>query len=361
MTSKNLLALSNILWAQRDLLYEMIGIKHRLRRTSVLTDAELVRIAQRGDATSLGILLERHRAPLHALALRFLGHGPDAQDAVQDAFLIALRTIDRLRESEAVGGWLRGILRNVCLRRLRERKQGEILFEKELPRGSVGSGFLESSVEETIDRMAMREWVWSALGKLPEDLQVTAMLRYFGTYASYEEISATLGVPMGTVKSRLNTAKLRLAEALLQTASLEHDEARRIVEARTNFFEAAYAEYNRAEGYDILSSAYSEEMMFSLPDGRVFTHGREYITKEWRETLEIGVQMRPEEVISSKDVAVIECDVDSPPEHPEHCPPVISQVAVYREGRIYRLHWYFPLRPAREEHWEETLPPEAEG
>ena len=205
-----------------------------------MTDAELVRTAQGGDATSLGVLLERHRAPLHALALRFLGHGPDAQDAVQDAFLIALRTIDRLREPEAVGGWLRGILRNVCLRRLRERSQGESLFEEELPRSSVGSGFLESSVEETIDRMAMREWVWSALGELPENLQVTAMLRYFGGHSSYEEISATLGVPMGTVKSRLNTVKLRLAEALLQTAGLEHDETHRLAEARTNFFEAAY-------------------------------------------------------------------------------------------------------------------------
>jgi DNA-directed RNA polymerase specialized sigma24 family protein len=59
----------------------------------VLSDAELVRTAQGGDAASLGILLERHRAPLYALALRFLGYGPDAQDAVQDAFLIALRAI----------------------------------------------------------------------------------------------------------------------------------------------------------------------------------------------------------------------------------------------------------------------------
>ncbi len=113
----------------------------------MLSDAELARAAQSGNAASLGILLERHRAPLYALALRFLGHGPDAQDAVQDAFLTALRTIDRLREPEAVGGWLRGIVRNVCLRRLRERRQGEILFEEELP-GRVESGFLESSVEE---------------------------------------------------------------------------------------------------------------------------------------------------------------------------------------------------------------------
>jgi len=326
----------------------------------VLSDAELARIAQGGDATSLGVLLERHRAPLYALALRFLGHGHDAQDAVQDAFLIALRTIERLREPEAVGRWLRGILRNVCLRRLRERRQGEILFEEDLPQG-VGSGFLESSVEEAIDRLAMREWVWSALGELPEDLQATAMLRYFGSHSSYEEISATLGVPMGTVKSRLNTVKLRLAEALLQTAGLEHDETRRLAEARANFFEAAYVEINQAKGYETLASAFSEDLIFSVSNGRVFTRGYEFLVKDMERDLEIGVKTHPKEVISSKDVTVLECDFKSPPDDPDHCPSGVSQVAVYRAGRIHRVHWYLPPRPVREGYWEEALPPAAEG
>jgi RNA polymerase sigma factor (sigma-70 family) len=323
----------------------------------VLSDAELARIAQRGDAASIGILLERHRAPLYALALRFLGHGPDAQDAVQDTFLIALRTIDRLREPEAVGGWLRGIVRNVCLSRLRER-QGEILLE-EFPR-RVESSFLESSVEETIDRMAMREWVWSALGRLSEDLQVTAMLRYFGSHCSYEEISATLGVPIGTVKSRLNTVKLKLAEALLQTADLEHDETRRLAETRVNFFEAAYMEINQAKGYEILASAFSEDLIFSVSNGRVFTRGYEFLVKDMERDLEIGVKTHPKEVISSKDVTVLECDFTSPPDDPHHCPSGVSQVAVYRDGSIHRVHWYLPPRPPREGNWEETLPPAAE-
>ena len=93
----------------------------------MLGDAELARAAQNADAASLGILLERYRASLYALALRFLGHGPEAQDAVQGTFLIALNNIDRLREAEMVAGWLRGILCNVGLRRLRERR-GEILI-----------------------------------------------------------------------------------------------------------------------------------------------------------------------------------------------------------------------------------------
>jgi RNA polymerase sigma factor (sigma-70 family) len=164
----------------------MIEIEHRQRRTSVLGDAELVRAAQNGDAASLGILLERCQASLYALALRILGRGPQAQDAVQDTFLIALGSIDRLREPEAVGGWLRGILRNVCLRRLRERR-GEILFDQPLRR--VEERSLESPAEEAIDRLAMREWVSTALSELPEALRVTAILRYFGSYSSYEEIS----------------------------------------------------------------------------------------------------------------------------------------------------------------------------
>src|SRR5919112_5825820 len=101
----------------------MIELQQYPRRTLVLSDAELVKAAQSGDAVSLGVVLERYRAPLYARALRMLGHGPQAQDAVQDAFVIALSNIDRLRKPEAVEGGLRGILRNVCLMWIREERK----------------------------------------------------------------------------------------------------------------------------------------------------------------------------------------------------------------------------------------------
>ena len=96
------------------------------------SDARLAVAAQRGDVASLGILLERHRASMHTLALRILGHKPEAQDAVRDAFLVALSSIDRLREPEAVGGWLRSILRNLCYTRLR-KGGGEIPLDELSP------------------------------------------------------------------------------------------------------------------------------------------------------------------------------------------------------------------------------------
>lgn len=235
-----------------------------------MSDIELARAAQNGDAAGLGVLLERHRSALYALALRILGHGPEAQDAVQDAFFVALSSIDRLREPEAVGRWLRGILRNVCLMRLRE-KRGEILFE-ERPH-HVEESVFESSAEEAIDRLALREWVWAALYELPEVLRVTAMLRYFGSYPSYEEIAAVLSVPVGTVRSRLNQAKLKLAEALLKTARLEHDEARKITESQTRYFTAVFDEYNRGHGYETLVSALSNDLLYARSDGAAGSGG----------------------------------------------------------------------------------------
>lgn len=299
----------------------------------MLGDVELVRAAQNGDAVSLGILLERYQAALYALALRMLGHGPQAQDVLQDTFLIALGSIDRLREPEAVGAWLRGILRNLCFRRLRERRR-EFLFDQ--PLRPLEERSLESPTEEAIDRLAMREWVSTALSELPEVLRVTAILRYFGSYSSYEEISTILGVPVGTVRSRLNQVKIKLAEALLKTAGLAHDEARRLTESETRFFEAAWDEYNRGQGYELFASALSEDPAFVLSDGSVQGHG--WLVEEFEGDLEAGMKLHLTNVIASKDVTVVEGDYENPPDNPFRCPPAISMVSFYRDGRIPRMH-----------------------
>src|SRR4051812_35130969 len=81
-------------------------------------------LAQPSYARNESIHLFPKRSPDHAL-----GYTPEAQDAVQEAFLIALRKIDQLREPEAVSGWLRAIMRNVCLSQIR-KGQEEILFDE---------------------------------------------------------------------------------------------------------------------------------------------------------------------------------------------------------------------------------------
>ena len=312
----------------------------------MLSDAELVRVAQNGDAVSLGVLLERHRASLYALALRMLGHGPETQDAVQDAFVVALSSIGRLREPEAVGGWLHGILRNMCLMRLRERHR-EVLFD-EFP-GRLEQGLSESAAEKTIDRLALREWVWTALSELPEPLRVTAMLRYFGAYPSYEEISTILGVPMGTVKSRLNQVKAKLAEALLRTAGLEHDEARLLGESQARYWAAALDEMNRGEGYEMFVGAFSDDPVWAYSDGTVGC-GRAFLAAFLEDDVETGVKLHLTNVLGSKDITIIENDFENPHDDPIHCPPATSMVFFYRDGRIHRARQYYAPRPEEGRH-----------
>ena len=314
-------------------------------RGQVPSDAELVRAARRGDAASLGVLLERYRAPLYARASGILGYGPEAEDAVQDTFLVALRKIDGVREPRAVGGWLHAVLRNVCLMRLRAGQ--EELLSEELDQHPERR-WSESSAEKSIERLAMREWVWTALSELTETLRVTAMLRYFGSHASYEEIAAILGVPVGTVRSRLNQVKLKLADALLETAGLEHSEARLLSESQTRYFAAATDEINGGKGYDILADAYSDDPELVLPGGRVL-HGRSYLIEDLDEDLNAGIKMHLTNVIASKDVTVIEADFENPSDDPFHCPPATTQVHFRRGDKTQRVHVYFAPRPKREE------------
>jgi len=311
----------------------------------VLSDADLVRAAQGGDSLSLGILLERYRASLHGRALGILGYGPQAEDAVHDTFLIALRKIDRVREPAAVGGWLHTVLRNVCLTRLRAA-QGEILSEG--MHRHVEQRSLELSAEEAIDRLAMREWVWTALSELSEALRVTAMLRHFGSYSSYEEISAILGVPVGTVRSRLNQVKVKLADALLETAGLAHGDARRLTESRTRYFAAAMEEISGGKGYDAFADAFAEDPELVLSNGKVL-RGRRHLIEDLEGDLTAGTKMHLTDVIAGKDVTIVETDFGNPPEDPFRCPPATTQVHFQRGGETQRVHLYFAPRPQGKE------------
>src|ERR687890_540222 len=183
------------------------------RRSLAITDAELVSATRVGDTASLGLLLQRHRAALYAAAVALLGSGERAQDAVQEACLIAMRRLPELRDPAAFGPWLRAIGRNVCLM---ERRRGG----RELLVGDpADEGGLLAEGERELERHVLREWVWGAVDALPEVQRLAVMLRYFGRECSYEEIAEICAVPVGTVRSRLNAARHALAEQLLAEAA----------------------------------------------------------------------------------------------------------------------------------------------
>src|SRR6478609_2710313 len=95
----------------------------------VATDADLVAAARGGDGAALGLLLERHRPRLFATAVRLLGYRPDAEDAVQETCLAAMRHIGSVRDPESVGAWLQAVVRRACMQHERRRRNGELLTD----------------------------------------------------------------------------------------------------------------------------------------------------------------------------------------------------------------------------------------
>jgi RNA polymerase sigma factor (sigma-70 family) len=301
------------------------------------SDGELARAAQAGDVASLGALLERYRAPLHAAALRIVGHG-SAEDAVQETFVIALRRIGELRDPDAVGGWLHAVLRSVCLMSVRRERAVE-------PRERVladGDADVERSVEEVVDGLALRDWVWTALSALPAPLQATVLLRWFGSHSSYAEIAAILDVPVGTVRSRLSEAKRRLGEALLASAGLAHDGARRARERGVALYGEALDDYVR---WDAFARTFSDDVVVVRARGDE-VRGRRAVTAVVAAYPEAGVELRPTRVLAGERVTILEGRFVG--RHPYGCPPETSQVHFHRaDGLTERVHLHYAR--AREE------------
>src|SRR5919198_5930745 len=242
-------------------------------------DAALVRAAQAGDVAALGALLERHRALLHAVAVSMLGHGPQAEDAVHDAFVVALRRIGDLCEPAAARAGVRAIVSNVCLAQLR-RPTVELRDEPiDAPTADT--------VQEALERCAVRDWVWTALGRLSEPLRLALILRHFSSASSYAAIAEICGVPVGTVRSRLNSARARLADELLATAAGVHTDRDRL-EAPVRARGLAMLAFQRGGDASVLKDAFTPDLSFRMFD-RVERHGRDLFARLAARDFEDGV------------------------------------------------------------------------
>jgi RNA polymerase sigma-70 factor (ECF subfamily) len=164
------------------------------------------------ELASFEAVILPHLDAAYTLA-RYLMRDPhDAEDAVQDACLRALRYFDTFRGGDA-RAWLLAIVRNRCLS-LRDERRGRgdrsaVVFDETLHSDESGA---ESADAATL-RMATREALDDALRRLPEEFREVIVLRELQEM-SYREISEITGVPIGTVMSRLSRARLRLQHAL---------------------------------------------------------------------------------------------------------------------------------------------------
>lgn len=152
-------------------------------------------------------LIEQHSALLYRYAYRLTGDANDSEDLVQQTFLLAHQRSHQLREAEAARGWLISILRNVFLKSLRHRHRGRSLDEIDEP---VSTGAL-------FDGPLHLERLQQALLELAEEFRSPLVLYYFEEF-TYQEIATHMGVPIGTVMSRISRGKAYLKKRLTDDA-----------------------------------------------------------------------------------------------------------------------------------------------
>ena len=184
-------------------------------------EAELIAQSQRGDVHAFNLLVERYQRRVYAVCFRMLGDA-DADDATQEVFLAAFRSI-RLYQGGSFIGWLLRITSNKCLDYLRARSRRPSVSLDAAVDDADGPPFQLRDPGESQDQRVLRaelaHSLMLALQELPPSQRLAVVLSDIQGY-SYEDIIAATGWPAGTVKSRLSRARARLRE-IIRTRSLD--------------------------------------------------------------------------------------------------------------------------------------------
>ena len=184
-------------------------------------DAALIERVQGGELAAFDQLVLRHQQVVFAVALRMLGNQHEAQDVAQEAFVRAYQGIGAFRREAKLSTWLVSITMNLCRNRRRwwaRRKQliaGSLDDPGDTEEDAIGREAADPSPgpSQMAQRHEQHQQVLAALQQLDQAHRSIVILRDLQGYA-YEEIAQMLGCQVGTVKSRLNRARLQLRALL---------------------------------------------------------------------------------------------------------------------------------------------------
>lgn len=187
-----------------------------------LSEHDLIIQAQAGDRRSFDELVARSYPLVFNTAYRILGDHDSAADATQTSFVRAYRSLRTFRRSSSFTTWLYRIVSNVCLDMVRRQKrhghsltldaEEEAAPEREIPDDRHHPERVALATE-------LQQAVHQALGRLSLEHRVVLSLYDLAGF-SYEEIAEMLKLPLGTVKSRLNRARLALKQEMGGTSEL---------------------------------------------------------------------------------------------------------------------------------------------
>ena len=179
-----------------------------------MTDEFTLRRAQKGDAQAFEQLVTPHEQMLWRVCWHYTHHQEDAADCLQETMLKAWRAIKSYRSECSLSSWLYRIASTVCLDFLRKQKR---LPQTESADELVEEGFAPVDESPTPDEAILKaesaDSIRAAIDSLPGDMR-TVIILYALQGLPYEEIADTMNTSVGTVKSRLNRARQKIAKFL---------------------------------------------------------------------------------------------------------------------------------------------------
>lgn len=186
-----------------------------------LPDADLVALAQEGRESAYRELVRRYERPVFSLIFRMVRDREISEDLAQDTFIKVLNHIDKYRPEFKLSSWLFKIANNVAIDHLRKRQLDTISIDgsphamsaAEVEATSFDVVARQESALEEMEAKELGSSIERAIQKLRPEYRACIMLRHVEG-RSYEEIAATLDLPLGTVKTYIHRARHQLRDAL---------------------------------------------------------------------------------------------------------------------------------------------------
>jgi len=295
---------------------------------------ESVKAALAGEDEAWAWLYSQHSGGIYNIALQICGNTADAREAVQDTFVSAYLKLAQLRAPDSFGAWLRNIALHHCYRSL--RKNSRIEFSAQLPEKC--EYLLEEELQNKIDGLFLQSNLYSLLSSLPEKLLVALLLRYFTRFQSYAEIAAILSLPIGTVRSRLNQAKLKLTENWTQRKGFGMD--KKELQEWNDFYHEVFSGMH---GQDAPKNQFinhlHKDMQIIFTSGRI-DRGSQVIDAMIAEDRISGNWFKPSDVQSCGNISIVEARHFNLPGFPKLCPESTVCVLYRKNGKVARMNLY---------------------
>ena len=179
-------------------------------------ESSLVARCLKGEETAWEELVRLNTRKVYGLCYRFTGNGSEAQDLTQEVFLRVFRTIRTFRSAEgSFGTWLARVTRNLLIDHYRRTRQERVTdsIEEQLPMLEEAGATASVRPDQGVAGREAGEILQATLQKLSPDLREAVILRDLQEM-EYREIADVLGIPEGTVKSRINRGRAELGRLL---------------------------------------------------------------------------------------------------------------------------------------------------